>query len=136
MLLTEQKLRRMLTNRKDREDYMMLLTEREAETDAHRYERQRRLHDTFNRTGGWDWCWQLGKTENSTWCFGQNRRLRHTLTDMKDREDYMMLLTEQEAETDAHRYKGKGRLYDAFNRTGGWYGCSQIGRTRKTICCF
>ncbi len=29
----------MLTNRKDRADYMMLLTEQEAGKDAHRYER-------------------------------------------------------------------------------------------------
>ncbi len=34
----------MLTNSKDREDHMMLLTEREAETDAHRYEGLWRLH--------------------------------------------------------------------------------------------
>jgi hypothetical protein len=42
----------MLTDRKVREDYMMLLTEQEAETDAHKWEGQRRLHDAFNRTRG------------------------------------------------------------------------------------
>jgi hypothetical protein len=42
----------MLTDMKDREDYLMLLTEQEAETDTHRYERQRRLHDAYYRTGG------------------------------------------------------------------------------------
>ncbi len=40
------------------------------------------------------------------------------ITDMKDREDYMMLLTEQEAETDAHRQEGAGRLHDALNIPG------------------
>ncbi len=42
----------MLTDRKDREDYMMLLTEHEADTDAEKQERQRILHDAFYRTGG------------------------------------------------------------------------------------
>ncbi len=70
----------MLTDRKVREDYMMLLTELEADMDAHRQEGQRRLHDAFNRTGGWEGCSQIGK----------------------DCEDYMLLLSEQEAETDAH----------------------------------
>ncbi len=41
------------------------------------------------------------------------------LTNRKDTEDYMILLTEQEAEMDAHRQQEKGRLHDAFNRTGG-----------------
>ncbi len=41
----------MLTNRRDTEDYMMLLTEQEAETDADNQERQIILHDVFNRTG-------------------------------------------------------------------------------------
>jgi hypothetical protein len=42
----------MLTNRKDREGYMMLLTEQEADTDAHRYKIQRDYMMVFNRTGG------------------------------------------------------------------------------------
>ncbi len=40
------------------------------------------------------------------------------LTDMKDREDYMMLLTEQEAETDAYRQEGTVRLHDALHIPG------------------
>ncbi len=37
------------------------------------------------------------------------------LRDMKDREDYMMFLTEQQADTDAHRQEGQRILYyDGF----------------------
>ncbi len=42
----------MLTDRKDKEDYMLLLTEQEAETGANRFEIQIVLHDDFYRTGG------------------------------------------------------------------------------------
>jgi hypothetical protein len=35
LLLAEQELRLRITDRKEQEDYMMLLTEQEAETDAH-----------------------------------------------------------------------------------------------------
>ncbi len=41
------------------------------------------------------------------------------LTDRKERDDYMMLFREQEADTDAHRQEGKGRLYAVLNRTRG-----------------
>jgi hypothetical protein len=41
------------------------------------------------------------------------------LTDMKDREDYMMVLTEQEAEADANRFEIQIVLHDVFYITGG-----------------
>ncbi len=47
------RLTRMLANKKDREDYMMV----------------------FNRIWCWDGCWHIGKTEKTTWCFQQNRKL-------------------------------------------------------------
>ncbi len=87
----------------------MLSTEQGADTDAHRQEGQRRLHDAFNRT------------EAETYADKQERQRR-----LHDG------LTEQEAETDAYRQEGQRRLYDAFNIIGGWEGCSQIGKTEKT----
>ncbi len=42
----------MLTVIKNRETKLCFLTEQEAEADADKQERHRRLHDAFNRTGG------------------------------------------------------------------------------------
>ncbi len=38
------------------------------------------------------------------------------LTDIKHRQNKLCFFTEKEAETDAHRQEGQGKLYAAFNR--------------------
>jgi hypothetical protein len=55
------------------------------------------------------------------------------LTDRKEREDYMMLFREQEADTDAHRYEGQRILLRFSNRTGGRDRCSQYKIQRRLL---